>query len=103
VSEAVRPVVLLYILSQLNKPSRDCFAAQAKAFLQGAWDVDAHFRDAPLRENLPVMLGLLSVWNVSFLDTPARAILPYCQVCHTNKDYQMYSVLPALLPGMSYK
>mmetsp|Transcript_2380 Transcript_2380/g.3986 ORF Transcript_2380/g.3986 Transcript_2380/m.3986 type:complete len:665 (+) Transcript_2380:135-2129(+) len=52
---------------------------EAEAFLQGAWDVDAHFRDAPLRENLPVMLGLLSVWNVSFLDTPARAILPYCQ------------------------
>jgi len=52
---------------------------QAEQFLNGAWDMDKNFRDAPLRENLPVMLGLLSVWNVSFLDLPARAILPYCQ------------------------
>eukprot|EP00854_Cymbomonas_tetramitiformis_P002537 gene2537-3287_t len=48
-------------------------------FLAGAWSIDDHFRSAPLKENLPVMLGLLSVWNVSFLDCPARAILPYCQ------------------------
>lgn len=47
--------------------------------LQGAWSVDEHFRTAPLRSNLPVILGLLSVWNVSFLGHSARAILPYAQ------------------------
>jgi len=52
---------------------------EAQKFLEGAWDIDAHFRDAPLRQNLPVMLGLMSVWNVSFLGYPARAILPYTQ------------------------
>jgi glucose-6-phosphate isomerase len=32
-----------------------------------------------LDKNIPVLLGLLSVWNVSFLEYPARAILPYSQ------------------------
>ncbi len=45
----------------------------------GAWDVDTHFRDAPFEENIPVQLGLASIWNVSFLGYPARAILPYTQ------------------------
>ena len=34
---------------------------------------------APLSTNLPVLLGLLSLWNISFLGYPARALLPYCQ------------------------
>ena len=45
----------------------------------GAWDVDTHFRDAPFEENIPVQLGLASIWNVSFLGYAARAILPYTQ------------------------
>ncbi|KAG6434637.1 hypothetical protein SASPL_106276 [Salvia splendens] len=48
-------------------------------FLQGASSIDQHFRSAPFEKNLPVLLGLLSVWNVSFLGYPARAILPYSQ------------------------
>ena len=50
-----------------------------QSFLAGAHDVDEHFRTAPFERNLPVLLGLTSVWNVSFLGCPARAILPYCQ------------------------
>ncbi|KAL2621066.1 hypothetical protein R1flu_001271 [Riccia fluitans] len=50
-----------------------------KKFLEGAWSIDDHFRSAPLGSNLPVLLGLMSVWNVSFLGCDARAILPYCQ------------------------
>nr|ABK00065.1 cytosolic glucose-6-phosphate isomerase [Marchantia polymorpha] len=53
--------------------------SHVKKFLQGAWSIDDHFRSAPLESNLPVLLGLMSVWNVSFLGCPARAILPYCQ------------------------
>lgn len=33
----------------------------------------------PFENNLPVLMGLLSVWNVSFMEYPALAILPYCQ------------------------
>ena len=39
-------------------------------FLEGAWNMDEHFATAPFEENVPVTLGLLSVWNVSFLDCP---------------------------------
>ncbi|KAL2504104.1 Glucose-6-phosphate isomerase [Abeliophyllum distichum] len=48
-------------------------------FLKGASSIDQHFKSAPFEKNLPVLLGLLSVWNVSFLGYPARAILPYSQ------------------------
>ncbi|GER49630.1 glucose-6-phosphate isomerase [Striga asiatica] len=41
-------------------------------FLKGASSIDQHFRSEPLEKNLPVLLGLLSVWNVSFLGYPAR-------------------------------
>jgi glucose-6-phosphate isomerase len=48
-------------------------------FLKGAHDIDEHFRTAPFEENLPVLMGLLGVWNISFLGYPCRAILPYAQ------------------------
>ena len=50
-----------------------------ETFLEGAWNIDEHFATAPFEENLPVTLGMLSLWNVSFLECPARAILPYTQ------------------------
>jgi len=42
--------------------------------------MDDHFRNMPFENNLPVMMGLTSLWNTSFLNYPALAILPYCQV-----------------------
>lgn len=48
-------------------------------FLQGASSIDHQFYSAPFDRNIPVLLGLLSVWNVTFLGYPARAILPYSQ------------------------
>ncbi|CAA6657590.1 unnamed protein product [Spirodela intermedia] len=48
-------------------------------FLNGASTIDDHFYSTPFEKNIPVLLGLLSLWNVSFLGYPARAILPYCQ------------------------
>ncbi|CAL5383588.1 unnamed protein product [Camellia sinensis] len=48
-------------------------------FLKGASSIDQHFYSAPFDQNIPVLLGLLSIWNVSFLGYPARAILPYSQ------------------------
>lgn len=50
-----------------------------KTFLEGANDMDDHFATAPFEKNLPVLMGLIGVWNVSFLGCPAKAILPYCQ------------------------
>jgi glucose-6-phosphate isomerase len=53
--------------------------AVAKSFLSGAAEMDGHFVSAPLEENLPVIMGLTSVWNSSFLNYSARALLPYSQ------------------------
>jgi len=48
-------------------------------FLDGAHSMDQHFADAPLRENLPVLMGLIGVWNRDVLGHSARAVLPYDQ------------------------
>ena len=48
-------------------------------FLRGAHDVDEHFFNAPLRDNIPVLLGLLGVWNSTFMGYTTRAILPFAQ------------------------
>ncbi|BDA44166.1 Glucose-6-phosphate isomerase, cytosolic 1 [Coccomyxa sp. Obi] len=48
-------------------------------FLQGAHDVDEHFRTAPFEDNIPVLLGMMGVWNTTFLGYPSLAILPYTQ------------------------
>ncbi len=41
--------------------------------------MDLHFRDAPLAENLPVILALVGVWNRNFWDCASLAVLPYDQ------------------------
>ncbi len=46
-------------------------------FLDGFRLVDEHFAQTPLSENVPVLMGLISLWNRSFLDFPTRAVLPY--------------------------
>ena len=47
--------------------------------LAGLHAMDMHFRTAPLRENLPVLHGLLCVWNRNFLGTADHVVLPYDQ------------------------
>jgi glucose-6-phosphate isomerase len=48
-------------------------------FLKGASDIDRHFTTAPFQKNLPVLMGLIGVWNRSFLHLPTLAVLPYDQ------------------------
>jgi len=48
-----------------------------QAMLDGAWSMDCHFRDAPLRHNLPVLLGLVGVWHVNVLGCATQCILAY--------------------------
>lgn len=48
-------------------------------FLAGAHNMDTHFLEADMSKNLPVLLGLLGVWNASFMGYNSRAILPYAQ------------------------
>lgn len=48
-----------------------------REMLAGAHAMDKHFRTAPFEKNLPVMLALISIWNINFLNIRAHAILPY--------------------------
>ena len=45
--------------------------------LAGAQAMDQHFRQAPFKENLPVLLALLGIWNTNFLGAHTSAIVPY--------------------------
>lgn len=56
--------------------------------LCGAHAMDEHFRSAPLLQNMPVLLGLIGVWNTNFLGAATQAILPY--------DYEL-EYLPSYL------
>jgi glucose-6-phosphate isomerase len=50
-----------------------------RAMLHGFHAMDEHFRSAPLEQNLPVLMGLLSIWNNDFLGFATQAVLPYEQ------------------------
>jgi glucose-6-phosphate isomerase len=58
-----------------------------EALLDGAYAIDAHFRSAPLAANLPVLLGLLGVWNRNFMGCASHAVLPYDQRLHRLPAY----------------
>jgi len=49
------------------------------ALLDGFHQMDEHFRSTPFERNIPVLLGLLGVWNTDFLGAATVAVLPYEQ------------------------
>ena len=48
-----------------------------EAMLDGFHAMDLHFRKAPMKENIPVLMALLGVWNNNFLGAGTQAVLPY--------------------------
>ncbi|HMH42657.1 MAG TPA: glucose-6-phosphate isomerase [Pyrinomonadaceae bacterium] len=50
-----------------------------RLMLKGFHEMDEHFRIAPFEKNVPVLMGLLSVWNNDFLGAHTVAVLPYEQ------------------------
>ncbi len=50
-----------------------------EAMLKGFHEMDEHFRTTPFERNLPVLMGLLAVWNNNFLGAETVAVLPYEQ------------------------
>eukprot|EP00442_Polarella_glacialis_P053118 CAMPEP_0115081824 /NCGR_PEP_ID=MMETSP0227-20121206/19516_1 /TAXON_ID=89957 /ORGANISM="Polarella glacialis, Strain CCMP 1383" /LENGTH=573 /DNA_ID=CAMNT_0002469757 /DNA_START=65 /DNA_END=1783 /DNA_ORIENTATION=- len=63
----VLPLALQYGFSTVEK------------FLEGARAMDKHFLEAPMEQNLPTLMALLTVWNATCLGHEGYAILPYCQ------------------------
>jgi glucose-6-phosphate isomerase len=50
-----------------------------RALLAGFHEMDEHFRTAPFEKNLPMLMGLLSIWYNDFFDAQTVAVLPYDQ------------------------
>src|SRR5437773_335130 len=50
-----------------------------RSMLDGFHQMDEHFRTAPFEQNLPILLGLLTLWYTDFFDAQAVAVLPYEQ------------------------
>ncbi|ATH96932.1 glucose-6-phosphate isomerase [Dermabacter jinjuensis] len=56
-------------------------------FLGGFHAMDEHFRKAAPEENVPLLMGLVNVWNVNFLGAETHAVLPYSQFLHRFPAY----------------
>ena len=55
--------------------------------LEGFYEMDQHFKTAPLEQNLPVILALIGMWHGNFLGAESEAILPYDQYLHRFAAY----------------
>ena len=75
--------------------------ANFEDLLAGAHAMDEHFVDAPLDENIPMLLGLVGVWNRSFLGAAAHAVLPYDQCLHRLPAYLQQADMESNGKGVS--
>ena len=55
--------------------------------LDGAHEMDKHFRTAPIEQNIPATLALIGIWNCNFLGAETEALLPYDQYLHRFAAY----------------
>jgi len=58
-----------------------------EAFLGGFHAMDEHFKNTPLAQNVPALMGLLNIWYVNFLKAESHAVLPYAQYLHRFAAY----------------
>ncbi|MAP54621.1 glucose-6-phosphate isomerase [Altibacter sp.] len=64
-----------------------------KALLQGAHDMDKHFRNTDFEKNIPVTLALLSIWYNNFFGTETEAVIPYSQYLTKLVPYLQQAVM----------
>lgn len=55
--------------------------------LEGAFEMDRHFRTTPFEKNIPVTLALIGIWYTDFFGAETEAILPYDQYLHRFAAY----------------
>ncbi|MGZ8188117.1 MAG: glucose-6-phosphate isomerase [Methylosarcina sp.] len=55
--------------------------------LQGAHEVDLHFRNTPFEQNIPAIMGLLGIWYNNFFEADSHAVIPYDQSMSHLSDY----------------
>lgn len=57
------------------------------SLLAGAREMDQHFATTVLEENMPVILGLIGIWQINFFGVTSHAVLPYDQYLHRFPAY----------------
>src|SRR5260370_34778008 len=74
-----------------------------REMLEGFHAMDEHFRTAPLRANLPVLMGLLAVWYRGFFGAQTGGVLPYDQYLKRFPAYLQQPTMgshgPPVTPG----
>lgn len=63
------------------------------SLLKGAHAMDVHFKETPLKKNIPVQLALLSVWYNNFFNAETEAIIPYSQYLHRFSAYLQQAIM----------
>jgi glucose-6-phosphate isomerase len=58
-----------------------------ESLLEGAHEVDKHFRETTFEKNIPVLMALISLWYINFFGAQSEAILPYDQYMHRFPAY----------------
>ncbi|MEX2524134.1 MAG: glucose-6-phosphate isomerase [Gammaproteobacteria bacterium] len=69
------PIALAVGMEQFNELRR------------GAYDMDEHFRTAPLKNNLPLLLGLIGIWYTNYRQASTHAVLPYAERLRLFPDF----------------
>jgi glucose-6-phosphate isomerase len=64
-----------------------------EALLNGAHQMDVHFKETPFDENIPVILALISVWYNNFYQAETEAIIPYTQYLHRFSAYLQQGIM----------
>ncbi|WP_281988935.1 glucose-6-phosphate isomerase [Aquimarina aggregata] len=64
-----------------------------EALLEGAHEMDEHFKTAPFEDNIPVLLGMLSIWYNNFFKAESEAIIPYSQYLHRLPAYLQQGIM----------
>ncbi len=58
-----------------------------RELLEGAWEMDEHFKTEPFKKNIPAILAFIGVWHNNFFGAETEAILPYDQYMHRFPAY----------------
>ncbi|MGB7785966.1 MAG: glucose-6-phosphate isomerase [Salinimicrobium sp.] len=64
-----------------------------ESLLEGAHEMDVHFRETAFEDNIPVQLALLSVWYNNFHGAQTQAIIPYTQYLHRFPAYLQQAIM----------
>lgn len=67
--------------------------ANFEKLLQGAHQMDKHFRSTEFKNNIPVVVALLSVWYNNFFGVESQAIIPYTQYLHRLSAYLQQGIM----------